>query len=239
MSTEQDRLVAVTNLSAGGIQLGESRTRSASSAQRSTENAQTPAAGMAPSMPKDAVLLLVDLQKAFDDPVWGPRNNPDLERNNQQLLELWRASGRPVIFVRHDSRSPNSTLRPGQRGNEIKDEVRPLKHEPVVAKGVNSAFIGTTLEADLHAKGFQTLVITGIKTDHCVSTTTRMAGNLGFETFVVSDATATFDTRGADGKSYTADEVSAVNLASLHNEFASVVDTATALKMAAVRQDGA
>ncbi|MBA3883684.1 MAG: cysteine hydrolase [Chthoniobacterales bacterium] len=187
-------------------------------------------------MPNDAVLLLIDMQKGFDDvSQWGVRNNPDLERNNQQLLELWRATGRPVIFVRHDSRSAQSPLWPGQVGNEIKDEVRPLEHEPVVGKNVNSAFIGTSLEADLRARGLNTLVITGIRTDHCVSTAARMAGNLGFETFVISDATATFDTRGPDGILYKADEVSALNLASLHYEFATVIDTATALRMASAQ----
>jgi nicotinamidase-related amidase len=56
-----------------------------------------------------------------------------------------------------------------------------------------------------------------------------MAGNLGFETYVISDATATFD-RSYDGKHYSAEEIHAISLANLHLEFAEVTDTATLLQ---------
>ena len=67
-------------------------------------------------------------------------------------------------------------------------------------------------------------------TDHCVSTTARMAGNYGFDTFVVSDATATFDKAGADGEKYSAEIIHKTALASLHNEFAQVVKTKELIK---------
>lgn len=238
MTTGRDKEASFTDLShrgTGGV--GVEGNVGVGRAAQTAENTPPDLSSRTKQMPNDAVLLLIDMQKGFDNVAqWGARNNPDLERNNQQLLELWRATERPVIFVRHDSRSAQSPLWPGQVGNEIKDEVRPLEHEPVVGKNVNSAFIGTSLEADLRARGLNTIVITGIRTDHCVSTTARMAGNLGFETFVISDATATFDTRGPDGTLYKADEVSALNLASLNEEFATVIDTATALRMAALHR---
>lgn len=67
----------------------------------------------------------------------------------------------------------------------------------------------------------------------------RLSGNValfivdvqrGFETYVVPDATATFDRLGPDGRSYRAKDVHAINLASLHNEFAKIVDTNELLK---------
>jgi nicotinamidase-related amidase len=63
----------------------------------------------------------------------------------------------------------------------------------------------------------------------CVSTTTRMAAILGFEVVVVADGTATFARVGHDGRAYSADEVHRLALASLHGEFATVIETAAVL----------
>lgn len=177
------------------------------------------------SIDKEAVLVVIDVQKGFDEPVWGRRNNPEAEANIARLLEAWRKSNRPIVHVQHCSTSPNSPLRPGQPGNELKDEVAPRDGEPVMQKNVNSAFIGTNLEKYLRENGFDTLVITGLTTNHCVSTTARMAGNLGFETYVVDDATATFDRADHTGRNFPAEEVHAVSLASLHGEFATITTT--------------
>jgi nicotinamidase-related amidase len=178
----------------------------------------------------ETTLLLVDVQTGFDDPKWGRRNNPAMEMQVAALLRAWRETERPVVHVKHMSLSPGSPLRRGQPGNAFKAEVAPLPGEAVLEKQVNSCFIGTTLEADLRGAGRGALVVAGLTTNHCVSTTVRMAGNLGFSTYVVSDATATFDRRGPDGQLYTAEEIHAVALADLHEEFATVVDTRSVLE---------
>ena len=141
-------------------------------------------------------LIIIDVQKGFDDPRWGKRNNENAEKNISLLLQHWRKSGKPVIHIQHMSKVPNSPLRPNQEGNDFKDIVKPLdnKQEPVFQKTVNSGFIGTNLENYLHENNIKSVVITGLTTNHCVSTTARMAGNLGFTTFVVDDAPACFDT---------------------------------------------
>ena len=59
-----------------------------------------------------------------------------------------------------------------------------------------------------------------------------MAGSLGFRTHLVGAATATFDRVGPDGRRHRAEEVHAISLASLHGEFATVVDTAAVLRSA-------
>lgn len=176
------------------------------------------------------MLLVIDVQKGFDDPYWGRRNNPDAENNIAQLLAHWRKWRHPVVHIRHDSLEPQSPLRPLQSGNDFKPEALPLPGEHVEVKHVNSAFIGTRLEEHLKQMGTLAIVIVGLSTDHCVSTTTRMAGNLGFETYVVADATATFDRTGYDGKTFSAEEVHACALASLHKEFATVVTAAEILQ---------
>ncbi len=169
----------------------------------------------------------MDVQKGMEDPSLGHRNNPQAEENIVELLSCWRRSGLPIFHVRHLSLEEGSPLTPGQPGSEIKDIVRPAAGEPIIEKSVNSAFIGTELENHLRDRGIYAVVITGLTTDHCVSTTARMAGNLGFDTYVVSDATATFDRTGPDGRLHGAEKVHEMSLVSLHGEFATVTSTAS------------
>jgi nicotinamidase-related amidase len=178
---------------------------------------------------QNAVLLIIDVQNGFDEPRWGRRNNPQMEVRIAELLNAWRASKRPVIHAKHMSTDPTSPLRPGQPGNDFKVRVTPVPGEYVVEKRVNSCFIGTPLEAELRRRRHDTLVIVGMTTNHCVSTTARMAGDLGFATWIVSDATATFDRVGPDGIKYPAEQIQAIALSDLHGEFGAVVDTASVL----------
>jgi len=175
--------------------------------------------------PRNTALIIIDVQKGFDEPVWGKRNNPQAEDNILKLLEAWRKNKRPIFHIQHMSLSPTSPLNPVHPGNAIKDALQPRTGEPLVQKNVNSAFIGTDLEQKLRKIGCNSLVIVGLTTPHCVSTTTRMAGNLGFETYLVSDATAAFELTDHNGRHYSADEIHAVSLATLHGEFATVVET--------------
>ena len=178
-----------------------------------------------------SALLLVDVQQGFDDPSWGPRNNPRAEANIDRLLAAFRLHRRPVVHVRHDSKEPSSTLRPDRPGNAIKPSAAPRPNEPLFAKSVHSAFIGTGLEGHLREHGLTGLVIVGFTTNHCVSTTVRMAANLGFDTTVVADACATFDFRDADGTTIPAETMHRVGLAELRGEFATVLTSEQVLGM--------
>jgi len=182
------------------------------------------------SLPPNAALISIDVQQAFDDPRWGQRNNPGAEGRIAALLAAWRATGRPVFHIQHRSASPDGLFQPDRPGFAHKPEGLPLPGEPVIVKNVNSSFIGTDLEARLRAAGIQDLVIVGLTTDHCVSTTARMAGNLGFTVWFVADATATFARTGPDGCHFTAQQMHDTALASLHGEFATVVWSSTVLE---------
>lgn len=172
-------------------------------------------------------LILIDMQKAFQNiEYWGgQRNNLTAEINANQLLKVWRENGLPVYHIKHCSSNPTSLLHETNIGNEFIDLVSPIEGEPIIKKNVNSAFIGTDLKDQIDSAKITTLVIVGLTTDHCVSTTTRMAGNLGYDTYLVSDATATFNKKGIDGQKYSAELIHQTALASLNEEFATVVTT--------------
>jgi len=174
---------------------------------------------------KNVALTIIDVQKGFDDPSWGNRNNPDAEEKIGLLLSEWRKNNLPVIHIQHCSEEPNSPLRPDQPGFEFKECVQPISGEKLFTKTVNSAFIGTGLEKYLRDSDIKSLVIVGLTTDHCVSTSTRMAGNLGFKVDLVSDATATFNREGPDGTHHSADSIHKIHLASLNGEFCDVRTT--------------
>ncbi len=176
-------------------------------------------------LPRATALIVIDVQVGFDSPIWGTRNNPNAEQNVARLIAAWRESDRPVFHIQHLSVNESSPLQPGLPGVEIKEIAAPLWHEPVITKRLNSAFIGTELEARLRQRGLLTVVVCGLTTNHCVETTTRMAGNLGFDTYLASDACAAFDRMGPDGVNYPAEQIHSVSLASMHGEFATVMTT--------------
>ncbi|KAJ5524825.1 hypothetical protein N7494_011475 [Penicillium frequentans] len=205
-------------------------------------------------------LILIDNQIGFCAPEtishWGTtRSNPRYETNLQALLSTFRTARSSsstlleVIHIFHSSVTPGSPLHPSNDGIRPLDFATPASDgsEPVYWKSVNSSFIGTNLEAHLREKGFRQLIVAGLTTDHCVSTTVRMAANLGVvdrlldgepvkiksdgthvkdvpvekgRIVLVSDATATFGKGGFDSET-----IHEVSVASLDGEFCDVVGT--------------
>jgi len=176
-------------------------------------------------LPPNAALIVIDLQKAIDHPSWGERNNPEAERHVAALLQAWRSTNRPIYHIRHDSTEAASHYRPGQPGNDFKPEAQPAAGETVIVKRTNSAFIGTDLESRLRQANHTLLVVVGVITNNSVEATARMAGNLGFDAFLVEDAIFTFGRKDWHGRWRTAEEVHAMSLANLDGEYCSVVRT--------------
>ncbi|MBE7184045.1 MAG: cysteine hydrolase [Methylobacterium mesophilicum] len=176
-----------------------------------------------------ATLLSIDMQQAFDNPTWPPRWNADVDRNGLALLAAWRETERPLIHVRHDSVEPGSTLRPGQPGNAFRPGFGPQGAEPVVAKSVNAAFIGTDLELRLRRLDIDTVAVFGITTDQCVSTTVRVGSNLGFRMILVEDACDCFALPDVQGGTIPAHDIHRAHVATLRAEFAQVATTAEML----------
>ncbi|AOC93358.1 Streptothricin hydrolase [Flavobacterium anhuiense] len=172
-------------------------------------------------------LILIDIQKGFHDIAYwgGDRNNVTAEEKAGELLEIWRNKKLPIFHIQHCSSNPNSILNETNPGNEFQNVVKPLEGEIIIKKNVNSAFIGTNLKELIDNAEITNLVIVGLTTDHCVSTTTRMAGNFGYNVYLVSDATATFNKKGLNGEEFSAELIHQTALASLNEEFAQVVDS--------------
>jgi nicotinamidase-related amidase len=183
-------------------------------------------------LPLDAALLVVDVQKAIDDPKWGRRNNPNAERAIAALLATWRAEGLPIVHIRHDSTEPGSPYAPGSPGHAFKAEARPLDGETIIGKSARSAFVGTRLEEALDALGATTLVVCGVLTHNSLEATARHGGDLGYRVFVVADACWAVDVRDLEGRLWLAEDVHALSLAHLDGEYAEVVGSPMALAAA-------
>ena len=172
-------------------------------------------------------LILVDVQKAFLEPNYPglKRNNLGAEKTCGLILNKWRELKLPVFNVRHSSVNPDSKLHISKPGFSFNDYVSPIKGEPVLTKSVNSAFIGTNLEILLNDQNLETLIIVGMTTNHCISTTVRMSGNLGYKTYLISDSTAAYNTMGLDGQMIDCETIYKTSLASLNEEFATIISS--------------
>jgi nicotinamidase-related amidase len=173
----------------------------------------------------NAVLLPVDMQQAFDASPWPRRWNGAVDENGRAVLAAWRSQGLPIIHVRHDSVAPGSTLASGQPGNAFRPGFEPRDGEPLVSKSVNAAFIGTDLDLRLRRLGIRTVVVFGISTDMCVSTTIRVGANLGYEMILVEDACDCFDLPDGAGGTIPARTSHEIHVGTLRFEFANVVKT--------------
>jgi nicotinamidase-related amidase len=131
---------------------------------------------------------------------------------------------------------PTSTYRPGQPGNEFKPEAAPLPGETIIVKHTNSAFIGTEFDRLLRQSRIYTLVIMGVITNNSLEATVRMSGNLGFETYLVEDASFTFARKDYRGRLRTGEEVHDMSLANLDRQYCTVAQTKQVLQ-AVTRED--
>lgn len=173
-------------------------------------------------------LVVVDAQRAFDDPGWGERNNPDMEQKLAAALEIWRRHAAPIIHVRHASTDPGGRFVPGTRAFDYKPEALPRDGEAELVKNVNNAFVGTDLEERLRRDHTTTVAVAGLTTDHCCATTARMASDLGFETWLIEDALATHARVDWAGEPISAEAMHHSALASFHGEFGEVLSLAAA-----------
>ncbi|KAB5540430.1 putative Peroxyureidoacrylate/ureidoacrylate amidohydrolase RutB [Coniochaeta sp. 2T2.1] len=128
--------------------------------------------------------------RAFGFPIYHTRegHRPDLSTLSSR--ELARSRNFSTVGGIGDAGPLGRLLIRGEAGHDTIPELYPLAGEPVVDKPGKSAFQYTDLRLLLDVKGVRNLVICGVTTDVCVSTTMRDANDLGFECLLVEDACA-------------------------------------------------
>ncbi|KAB7615270.1 cysteine hydrolase [Amylibacter sp. SFDW26] len=176
-------------------------------------------------------LLVIDVQMGFvfRDAEGVSRSCSEAEQNIGALLSTFRGQGLPVFHIHNDDKAEASTFRFDKPGGAVQPFAQPIDGEPVIVKHVSSGFVGTTLEEDLKTAGIERLILCGAAANYCVETTARMAGNLGFDAYYVSDAVWAYESTGPDGVYHTAEQIHSTTLSNIHGEFATVVNSTDAL----------
>ena len=186
----------------------------------------------------DAALLLIDVQVGVDDlthwgGVNGRRNNPEAETTMLNLLSKWREQGLPVAFTRHDSVEDRSPLKLNLPSGDLKPGFSIADGDISIIKNVNSGFVGTSLHEEFRDRGITRLVIVGFFTNMCVETTVRMAGNMGYDTYLVPEGCATTNRIGPDGVDRDPELVHDMAVANLHGAFCTTLSPVDAVDLIA------
>lgn len=172
---------------------------------------------------KPSALLVIDQQKGIEHPKLGPRNNPNAEQVILALLAQWRRQNWPIVHIKHRSTEPESVFWPHQQGFDFRPEFIPEAGELVIEKATPCAFTHTDLQQQLNRLGIGNIVVTGVATNNSVEATARTGGNLGFVVHVIEDGCFCFAKADFFGQARSADEVHAMSLANLHDEYATVI----------------
>ena len=178
----------------------------------------------------DTALLVIDAQQGVNlHAHWGGsnghRNNPDAEVHIGNLLNAWRTSQLPVYFTLHNSREAASPLKLSLASGNSISGLEPMAGERVIVKDVNSGFVGTDLELRFRRDGIRRVVVAGFFTNMCVETTVRMAGNMGFDTYLAHEACAAGNRRSPAGTEFDAETVHRMSVANLHAEFCTALNS--------------
>lgn len=177
----------------------------------------------------DSALVIVNAQTGLLDSTQEGRNNSNAELNIRLILNHWRNAKRHVVHVKHVSDNPESVFFRSSLGSGFLDELKPLPSETVVEKGKSSAFSDTFLDEVLNQASCSKIVLVGFTANECIDATAQDASARGYTTFVVSDATATFDMRDTSGKLVKAERIHKLVLLNLNAFHAKVIDTKHAL----------
>lgn len=186
---------------------------------------QLAGANLTPPSFTEATIVVIDAQREYVD---GALPLPGVGAALGQiaaLLSKARSAGAPIVHVQHKGRA-GGLFDPATAAFAFADEAEPRTGETVVEKGLPNGFAGTGLSEVLEKAGRERLVLAGFMTHMCVSSTARAALDLGYQTTVLSDATATRDLPGPGGAGIiAAADLHTAELAALADRFSIVCRT--------------
>lgn len=137
-------------------------------------------------------LIVIDVQQSFlQNPLWAASSNPGIVGQVNRLVAHARDEDDLVVWVLHSEPGTGGAFDPAVGHVRLMEGLEPIDGEPVLTKTAHNAFTTTNLQQLLTSRGVTELVISGIRTEQCVETTTRLASDLGYEVTFVTDATAT------------------------------------------------
>ncbi|MDF9813103.1 cysteine hydrolase family protein [Streptomyces sp. SPB162] len=137
-------------------------------------------------------LIVIDVQQSFlQRPLWAASSNPGIVGQVNRLVAHARDEGDLVVWVLHSEPGTGDAFDPESGHVRLMEGLEPLDGEPVLTKTAHNAFTTTNLQQLLTSRGVTEVVISGIRTEQCVETTTRLASDLGYGVTFVTDATAT------------------------------------------------
>jgi nicotinamidase-related amidase len=176
---------------------------------------------------EQSALLVIDAQDSFKaTPRWERRNNLNFEKNVSALIDAYRAAGRPVIFFLHNDDDPY--FEPGSPYVKLMDFIERRPEEALIYKNTRNCFTSTGLGALLLKHNVRRIVVTGIQTEQCCETTTRVAADLGYAVDFVTEATMTFPIPNHDvpGEELGVEEVTCRTEYALRKRFATIATVA-------------
>ncbi|HXD34317.1 MAG TPA: cysteine hydrolase family protein [Pyrinomonadaceae bacterium] len=181
-----------------------------------------------PEIEKSA-LLIIDAQDSFiAGPRWQRRNNPAFEQNVSRLIEGYRSAGLPVFFFLDSDDTEH--FHPGSPYFKLMDFIQPQPGEPILIKTSRNCFTTTNLDYLLRRADIKRVVVTGIKTEQCCETTTRVASDLGYDVDFITEATLTFPIpHPSQNEELSADEVVRRTEYALRDRFARITTVAEML----------
>ena len=175
-----------------------------------------------------SALIIIDVQESFrQQPFWSEVEVPAFQKALLRLEAGCRARGVPVVHIFHVDDDDAFRLDSGF--------VRPLPWltgAPDVRfdKHTHNAFTDTGLDLWLRRRGVNHLIISGIRTEQCCETTTRVGSDIGYAVDFVTEATLTFPmTHAGTGRTFSANDIKTHTELVLAKRFARIVDVDTCL----------
>jgi nicotinamidase-related amidase len=183
---------------------------------------QLSGADLTPPPLADSNLVLIDFQNEYRA---GPLALPGVDAAiaaGARLLAQARRSGANIFHVAHKGKPGGLFDRGAERGAIVAD-VAPQGGEPVVEKPLPNAFAGTDLQTLLAATGRKNVILAGLMTHMCISSTARAGLDLGYRVTIDAASCATRDLPDSKGGVIAAAMVHEVALVELSDRFAIIV----------------